>query len=343
MNVVDSFSFFEQLESNYRELLGCERDRKEANKNKGGEKLSDEDKKAKQSFLYHYLKMKKDDRARKIFEDKKLLLSVRDKYVRFRGANLALENNIITKEEFRGVFFELNGGAKAREELFDRAPETALDQLEDRLLKECVDDFIQNAKVKLKKYKNDPTKDLRIDIIEMLNEFGKYSLGETVASSSDFSEDYIEKCEALYKIIRADKKMAGCFIPLYVDKDSGAGIYIVGKDIINTDDVKEAKVCMLVFDAVDEADEPYLPIETTYTICGGVREAFKELKKGVEIGYYFNKYSEYNGVKLPKNADECFGSRFFSTQSTADKRRGEIIRKYCEQEAEGTKKMKEDE
>lgn len=62
------------------------------------------------------------------------------------GSVFCPRKNMITKEEFRAVFFELNGGVKTREKLFDSDPEAAADLLGDRLLKDHVDDFSTTRK-----------------------------------------------------------------------------------------------------------------------------------------------------------------------------------------------------
>ncbi|MBD5105085.1 MAG: hypothetical protein HDT47_09545 [Ruminococcaceae bacterium] len=339
MSVVDIFSFYQQLESDYREMSEGEKDRR-AVKKEEGEKISNADKKVRESFLYQYLKSKKEADARQISADEELLFSASDKYTRLKGAYFACENKTITKEKYRDIFFELNGGVKMREKLFDADPDAALDQLGDRLLKDSADDFIHNGKAKLKKHKIDYSKGTRIDMIEMLHEFNMYTKSVSFAGASNISDDYIEKCETLYKIIRRDGKRSEYFIPLYIDKDSGAGVYIIGNDILNMD---EAKVCVLVFSAAYEADDPFIPIDAEYTICSSARDAFKKIKRGIETGEYFNGYSEHNGDTLPENVDECFGSRFFDSLSIKNSGREEIKRKYSELEIEGIKKIKEDE
>lgn len=341
MSVVDIFSFYEQLESDYKEMLEVDKDRKAAKKVMGDdEKIAGADKKVRQCFLYQYFKSKKEADVRQIFRDEELLFSASDKYTRLMGAYLACKNKTITKEKYRDIFFGLNGGVKTREELFDADPDTALDQLGERLLMDSIDDFIQNGKAKLKKRKIDYSKDTRIDMIEMLHEFNMYTASVSFAVTSNISDDYIEKCDNLYKIIRRDDERSEYFIPLYIDKDSGAGVYIIGNDILNTE---EAKVCVLVFSAAYKEDDPYIPIDTEYTICSSVREAFEKIKRGIKTGEFFNGYSEHNGDTLPENVDECFRSRFFDSLSVKNSGREEIKRKYSELEIEGIKKIKEDE
>lgn len=342
MSIINTQDFYEQLENDYKEMSGRDKDISKTRKDNGeGEKIVDADKEVRQSFLYKYFKRKKDADAQRIFRDKKLLFSVRDKYTRFKGAYIALENNLITKEEYRGIFFELNAGVKKREKLFDTDPEAAQDQLEDRLLKDYVDDFFHNAKGKLKKFdKSDPAKDAPVDEIEMLYEFNKLTMPVSFVSTSDLDDDYINKCEDLYDIIRADDAKKRCFVPLYIDKDSGAGVYIIGNQLLDTE---ETKVCVLEFYDAFEVDEPFFPIEMEYTTYDSVRDAFEEFKKGIEKGSYFDVYSLYNGAELPKGVDECFISRFFDSCSTNKNWRSRIIEADKKLTEEGIRKMKESE
>lgn len=337
MGALNTRDFYKQLEDDYKEMVGRDKDRGKGNDNT--------EKMVRQSFLYHYFKKKKDAdvNPERTHLNRELLFSTRDKYTRLKRAAAALERKIITKEEYRGIFIELNDKVKKREELLDTDPQAAQEQLEDRLLKAFIDDFLHNAKVRAKKMNAyDPVKGAYIDEIEMLYEYYKYAPSVSFAASSDLSDDYIKKCAALYEIVRADDKWAKCFIPLYIDKDSGAGVYIVGKSIFDMDEVTETKVCVLMFDSVYEADEPYLPIDMIYTIYDDIWVAFEEFKNGVEANRYFNEYSERNGNKPPKDADECFRSRFFNNFSTENWGwRDEVIEEYNENESKGIEEMKE--
>lgn len=327
--------FYHRLASDYRDKAGTDKDIEFARKRDGNDGCDDTDKKVRQSFLYIYFKGKKNIDARRISRDKDLLFEYRapkkDKYTLLRGAYMAFEEGIISDKDYREIFLEVNAcsksGQKKREKLFDANPGEAREQLEDRLLRDCAERFIDNA---LRRQNNS-----NIDVIEMLSKYSTAfdAKGNDVseflagAARADLSGEYIQKCAELYEIILSGNEMADVIVPLYIDKDSGAGVYIIGKKILGGD---SAKVCILSFDDIGmdftDAAADETSIINVLMRCmkyNSVEEAFEKFAIDVSNGVYFDGYYYYN-VGLPNGADNCFKLRFFDCEEEARKEEADI-------------------
>lgn len=311
-----------------------------------------------ESFLYRYLEEKKSAEALRVSGDiaewrgftgspkDTRQLKEKDKYVLLRGARLAFENKIISSEEYREIFLIANKASKSgkagRIKLFDTKPDKAQAQLEFRLLKDCADRFVDNAQ--RRKTTNGA---VYIDVVNMLYRYNKEceKSGEAPASAarSELSAEYIQKCDALYRTFEKDgSKYRDIFIPLHIDSDVGAGVYIVGGHYIKSD---KPMPCVLSFDMVDlvksdgrdlNSDEPYISVSMKYAVYTTVDKAFDRLEAGLTNGDFFENISLDNG-ELPKDVDECFGSRFEKAEGY-----NEALRQELRKENAGIAKMRED-
>lgn len=237
------------------------------------QKSLDGNKALRQKFLYKFLKSSKDKKAAG-WHNNPNNFSTNDKYIYIKSMYLAFKDGKKTEEEYRAAFKRINesikGNVKKRENLLGTDLKKAQDALEERLLRNCADDFISNAK-KSKFLSSKTTaktaaakRGENIDLIEMLHEFYKYAGKEDCKEdcNEDREEGYevgsivskvdIKRYAKLFKMVKDSKYSA--FIPLYIHQKSGAGVYII-KGFPGL--VEKANVCVLSFDRIldDKLDE----------------------------------------------------------------------------------------
>lgn len=357
-----SYEFYDQLARDYKEKLGRDQDAKQAKRRDNDDNKSDDaDKLVRQSFLYQYFRQKKNLEALRVCYDKALLFSTKDKYTLVKGAHHAYRKHIITEAEYREKFLLANkstkSGQKKRAELFETEHDKAQEQLEDRLLRDCAERFIDNTlhTQRFDKYSdsksnkaNPARKEKYSDVIEMLYNFCIYknSESESPASTvqSDLNEKYIEICADLHELIRREDKWRCVFVPLYIDKDSGAGVYLIGKSHFETfaEDFTEeyVAVCVLSFSDIVNVNtkETNISVSMKYKIHDSVVKAFAEFKNDLISKTYFDEYALNNDDEFPSGADEYFRSRFIN-----DRVRSEIIESEARKETRGIEQMKENE
>ncbi|MBQ8780699.1 MAG: hypothetical protein IJZ72_03375 [Oscillospiraceae bacterium] len=324
--------------------------------------ISFEEKDRDKSFIYGYLKKKKDYRAEVIGQDREALYQYskqkkRDKYTMLKGAYIAFtENGIITEQEYTEIFKELIGKPdKASGKLAVPAKyenlsgrndiDNAEKMFERRFLMGCVSDFFynlgyrtnknaehgQSVKVANKHIKEDGYN----DEFDMLYHFSRYKdedIQESVnAGFGTLDEEYIEKCERLYKVMIKDRRKDG-FVPLYIDSRTGAGIYIIGCNRFHEESYgysyrKKDDVCFvcvinfLMLDFIDpECGVDKIPLEMN------VEKLFRSVKKAFDyfIGFIsenesYKNYPYENDDELPQKIDEEFNLFFISKTANAER------------------------
>lgn len=334
--------------------------------------ISLEEKDREKSFIYGYLKKKKDYRAEVIGQDRESLYEYsrqkkRDKYIMLKSAYVAFtEIRIITEQEYTEIFKELIGKTdKATGNLVVPAKyesisgkteiENAEKMFERRFLMGCVSDFFynlgyrtnknaehgQSVKLANKHIKEDGYN----DEFDMLYHFSRYKDEDikesTVAGFGTLDEEYIEKCERLYKVMIKDRRKDG-FVPLYIDSRTGAGIYIIGCNRFHEetcgysyrkkDDV--CLVCVVNFSMLDIIGSYHgtdrMPLEMS------VEKIFRSVKKAFDyfIGFAsenetYKNYPYENDDELPQKIDDEFNLFFISKTANA-----EIVRKVWENDYE---------
>ncbi|MCM1165782.1 MAG: hypothetical protein NC299_02695 [Lachnospiraceae bacterium] len=320
---------------------------------------------AEKSFLYRYLREKKETGAVRISRDRRLLLewdgAGRDKYILLRGAYLGFaKQGVLKREEYAEIFLRLNRGSKtgvkAREELFGRAPEEAQRALEERLLLNSASNFVDN--IRRKKKRENADRDTYTDDVEMLGAYYRYFGGGDERSGSGTGgradDEYIAKCAELYDIIRADPERElyrDAVIPLWIDSVSGAGVYILGNRTLEND---RPGVCVLRFFDTDMSvdmneygdgdvcGETLLNVMMSVDRYDSVESAFRDFIAKAASGAYLADYSLRNGDKFPEGADECFRQLLENPLAVASA--SEIIRdrenrRYDEMERRGIEEM----
>lgn len=215
---------------------------------------------------------------------------------------------------------------------------------ERRFLMGCVSDFFYNlgyrtnknaehsesVKVANKHIKEDGYN----DEFDMLYHFSRYKDEDiqqsTVAGFGTLDEEYIEKCERLYKVMIKDRRKDG-FVPLYIDSRTGAGIYIIGCNRFHEetcgysyrkkDDV--CLVCVVNFSMLDIMESyngmDRMPLEMS------VEEFFRSVKKAFDffIGFVseneaYKNYPCENDDELPQKIDNDFNLFFISKKANAE-------------------------
>lgn len=371
-----SYAFFEHIAKDFREMLGRDNDIGKAKSRDNVDNGSDSNEKrwVEESFLYPHFLQKKDTEAERVCLNKKMLFSVKDKYILAKGASLAYEKKIITKAEYRELFFLANksakSGQKKRAELFESEPQNAQKQLEDRLLKDAIEGFIDNM-LNTKRYDDyfrrqseksnkaaSAKREKYTDAIEMLSAFYQHENGKENANPelsantfrSDLSEEFIKSCGELHNLIRGEKEWNYAFVPLYIDRDSGAGVYLIGKDNFKIygedllwkypENITEifgedyVAACVLSFSEIKNADESNVLISMEHKLYGSVSKAFTEFQVGLVSQNYFEGFAYNNNDEFPIGADERFKALFIN-----DKMRYEILNAEAQKEAEGIKQL----
>ncbi len=325
-----------------------------------------------ESFIYQYLKSRKDIRAEIISRDRFALFEYRgrkklDKYTLLRGAYLALKNNVISEEEYTDIFRELVRTKDylpkkyeniSGEEMIDNAEKL----YEQRFLIGCVSDFFyslgyrsnakkehsESTKVKSKRTKEDGY----IDEFEMLYEFRRRDKtidgDEVVTNIANIDDEYIKKCTDLYRIMLNEKNRGDAFVPLFIDKNTGAGIYIIGEKRIpqpQENSKVSCFVCIISFECADK-DEDYYPEEVILyynikEIFRSVADAFNKFRITASGEEFYEEYPYANSDKFPNGAEECFIPYFISKREekllNKEQKQGEEYRKKQNKVAEQIK------
>lgn len=311
-------------------------------------------------FIYKHCKSKKDDRADNISHSKEALYEYkgeqkRDKYTLLRGAYLAMKNNVISEAEYKDIFMELTEkekGVKAFVALLDTNLQAAQSGFEFKLLKGSIGDLFNNEGYRESTKGRQPDKgrkksDGYIDNLELACLFSAYdnrpsetASGEVVNAAAEITDEYIEKCRALYNAALESKGEGknDVFIPLLFDSSSGAGIYIIGKSYISNSEKANCAVFILRFwccdgynagdddsktsvmpigldDFEDDDDVPMIqvgwegeemPLMMRALECVGINDAFKRFSRERISDVYFEDYAGNNTAVPAEDVDDCF-------------------------------------
>lgn len=322
-----------------------------------------------QKFLYKFFEGSKRKRADD-WRNNPDNFSAGDKYIYIRSMYLAFKAGEKTKDDYLKAFNETNqstrsGVKKDREKLLDIDLDKAQDQLEEGLLRDCIDRYIDNAKrSKFLSSKKTPRNSSakrgeNIDVIEMLHEFYRYAEETDYERGSTVSDLYIQRYGKMYKTVK--KSEGSAFIPLYIDERSGAGVYII-KGFSGS--LKDAKIIILSFGEIledmieiseDGGTQSVFPIlmnidEICESKCdgecdkcnscyAGVKDAFHVLEGSIETGMCFEHYMDYNFTNSIDSIDDSFLPYFDLT----DEERQKIMRSYIESEETKVEELKKNE
>ncbi|MCM1164630.1 MAG: hypothetical protein NC299_15455 [Lachnospiraceae bacterium] len=303
------------------------------------------DSSVRESFLYNYIREKSELDAVPLSHDREKLLEYAAEFDKKRkytytalcAARKAFDRGVITPGEYKKIFLNVNGrsktGSERRKKLFDDFPEQAYEQLADRLLRTAAENRIDIWRRESKSTGTQLGK--HTDEVGMLFEFDKYRrkkgldgfFGSAAPSSAESSFDlnaHIVRCAELYEIMRGDDERSDALVPLYFDKFTGAGVYLVGKkilppDLANVENSDSVFVCVLSFSdfiRVDSNeifydDDCALSLNFFAEKCQSVKEAFDLLKSEDYLDSYAMSMTARG---LPKGADEFFRNHFFESE-----------------------------
>ena len=196
--------------------------------------VEDPGKKCEDSIIFRYFENTRNLAARRIpFEDI-------DKYV--KG---------IEKERIRRQYgsYTLRKACEYRRgELGEEAYQSVCDEIKgtDRtLLRGLITDFFRNESV-AETRKRGEEKPGYIDILDLARYYREMTDadGEPAARAADAENDpeYITKCEELYEEMKKRKNLAGACLPLLIDRKSGAGVFILGREYFS-DEIATNRHC----------------------------------------------------------------------------------------------------
>ncbi|MGN0618148.1 MAG: hypothetical protein ACI4J7_03920 [Ruminiclostridium sp.] len=336
------------------------------------------------SFIYSYMKRKKDLRAEEIGKSKDSVIGYaqqkkRDKYTLLKSAYLgAVKYGVITAEEYCEILVKLLGAklpAKYKSISTSEEIEKAEEVFERQFLMGCVGDFFYNLGYRTNKNtkysqsvklpSRSAKEDSYNDELEMLYEFKKYSgdSGEFDLNvpSVAIDEEYIEKCCRLYDAITKEKK-TNAFVPLFVDRNTSAGVYIIGADRFGEDtfgrlNKKGTDVCYACIVSFFELDKisriqnlPEDDISINMWIKErhrSVRKAFCSFKKLASGEDFYENYPFENDDERPMGIDDCFNLYFLSKDKNREymreKMKTMIIKEILKEEEEILRSIKEKE
>lgn len=284
-------------------------------------------------FIFDYQRDARLKKARELSADKKVLLAYagnrkKNKYILLEALCSALQNGVIDKPEFVGLFRELTG-----ESGFNAGDTAVVIQYKRAFLLGCIDDFFINKGFSIdtgKKKQNAPEQSgSYTNELEMWSEYCKYAQrnGISLSTSSngfELDDKYQKKCEKLLNALNAGRAVDS-FVPLYFDAKIGAGIHIIGSRHFSPDKKtkKNCYVCVTSFSNVigpedeymptdaesEEPDEVCLNTEVKITLFENVGEAFSYLKEN--ISSFAECYSYLNICRDTNKIDSSF-RQFFS-------------------------------
>lgn len=289
------------------------------------------------SFLYQYLKAKKDAQAERVAESAETLdeysaRKKRDKYVLLRSAYLAYKNGLVTEEEYISRFKEL-AGAKGSQKYEPFTPDLmskAQHTYENEFIIGCISDFFYNMGYRTRKSKEDTDdigftkiaeryikeKDGYIDDLDLWARYYIFSLKNETdppAFTTALTDEYISKCNDLITVLDREER-SNVFVPLYYDAVSGAGVIVIGNDLLpkNKQTDRSCRICIMYFsELLDEMSEhSELSITMISELYDDVGEAFEEFKKGIVDHIFTENYGSQN-YELPDGVDSIFANYFW--------------------------------
>lgn len=293
------------------------------------------------SFIYKYIKDRKNRKAIALAANKAQLIdyrfkSGRDRYILLRAASLAYKNKLIKKDELTDIFNEVVEKVKISKKKMPQDIDAAIDWLEKKMLKDAVGDFFTNNGFKkgaedalenafdnknggsrnLKKAKEKDEGNL--DYIELAFVFAKALSGSKKLRMNEalptegITEEYIDKCRKLFALA-LESKSSEMLVPLYFDAQSGAGIFIVGNRVLKNAERKKCAPFIFWFwdkepseDLLNPEDSPTIPLLMNTKECQSIDDAFVNFSSERDGELYCDGYTVFNDRIPYKKADAVF-------------------------------------
>ena len=326
------------------------------------------------SFLYRYFKQKKDIRAEAIGKNKEELLKLsarpkKDNYLLLKSAYFAFARySVITEYEYLDILGQLSGRKKP---ISDSDIDEIQQRLERKFLMGCVGDYFVNLGYRVNKRNKhgmsvkQESKHRRessyTDEFEMLYQYSRENERDylSVEGTRDIriDDEYIEKCSRLYESMLREKRTEA-FVSLYVDSETGGGVYIIGQKHFcvcgeKPDEKEPCSIYIISFLSVDNSQNvgynncPELSISMSVVKkYKNVRDAFGDFIKMTENKVFFENYPDINisGMfeRTPSDADARFEPFFLSreTRETLSLRK-ERIEKLRQKEIKAKSELRE--
>lgn len=338
----------------------------------------------KKCFVYGYLKQKKDSRAEIISRSREAVIEYSiqkkpDKYTLLRSAYLAMDRSrVMTEEDYLAILKGLIGKdiPKKYQNLSGRENiRKAEEMLEQRFLIGCVSDFFYNLGYRMNESDEHsrslklPSKHLKEDgyndEFEMMYRFSVYS-NEDISESKNIGgfaafgsidDEYIEKCTQLYDVLLKEKNCMA-FVPLYIDHETGAGIYIIGRDKFDentfgfekSDKTEACLVCIVYFYAIEaitrlkgSPNDEVSMIMFVKNAFKSVRKAFDSFTASVSEKDFYENYPDENDERLPNGTDKHFELYFISKKKAENMRKKALLQALDEKEKLTLMKIQEEE
>ena len=293
------------------------------------------------SFFYKYLKNKKDLAAQRIAKSADSLAEYctrkkRDKYIMLRSAYLAYSNSVISEAEYIRLFNSLFS-EKQRRKYVPLTPENIdkAEQIYEReFLLGCINDFFYNLGYRVRKneaksieigeigyVKTDERylkeKDGYIDDLDLWsNYYVNFMTGESQLPQfiSGLNDEYIDKCKQVFDVLNREERTKS-FLPLYFDVTSGAGVMVIGNEMlpIKKRTEKACRICIMYFSELYEGISDFNDIDLTMTtvpeLYDDVGTAFQQFRQEIAQFVYTENYRDQND-KPPLGLDSIFNCFF---------------------------------
>ena len=210
--------------------------------------------------------------------------SVKDHYIRLMGARLLYEQGKLNEDSFLDIFKKTtarNGKTLLKYESALSAVDilTEFDLCLSGILNGLITDFFRNEGYTRKNFKDTDGTIVKTDLkrekkrsyndyVELAASFSNYleqfdndqnTVNKTDKDNKDIfsrlnDEAYLTKCVTLYQTLKSSENACSAFIPLYLDHESGAGIYLLGSQHIPSSP-KAILPCIMYFEGTTEKTE----------------------------------------------------------------------------------------
>ncbi len=250
------------------------------------------------SFIYGYTRDRMDESARALAEkigeggNADDVNSGKNRYIRLKAIDIAFNDiNVISYERYEEMLIAYREDCKKAKGKFKnfndrKSIRKNVDSLLDYFLRNTVSEYFKSQGYSIKR-KKDTSTDTTVEIPEIKSKQRTYiaplelylaysertSLNETAAdvkhgtnkATGDIlsrlkDEKYFMECLKLLESCNRQKKI-GTYLPLYVDERTGAGIYLIGKNFIQSGE-KLSQSCYPCIVALKEAFNEAYAVKT---------------------------------------------------------------------------------
>lgn len=195
-------------------------------------------------------------------------------------------------------------------------------ELQERLIQNDIATFFYDAGYSLNKEEshgdnNFRKKDKMMDLLDAYCSKNKIGFGVGHNIREKMSKEKYEECDTLCRILNQSKR-ENVMIPVMLDEETGAGIYIVGRNYFESspkqmsEDDNRKHCCYAILEPVEWGEKPieFWIDDSGYKDLPDMSEAVSWLNMQLNDGIYLEPYTSCNG-DVPKDCPEAF-KRYFS-------------------------------